>query len=102
MASDDGLVGPERVEQSDHVADHVEHSVLVDRFGTIGLPIAAHVRGHRPEPGLGDCTQLMAPGIPKPGKPVAKQDERSGACFRWVHVDALRLEGAMRHFCHRA
>src|SRR6516165_10111648 len=76
----------------------MEQGVLVDRFGPIGLAIAAHVRRHCPESGLGQCDELMPPGVPKLRKPVAQQDERTGTRFGHMHPDAVRLDGAVRHF----
>ena len=38
VAGDDRLVDPERIEESDHVADEVKERVLFDLFRTLGLP----------------------------------------------------------------
>src|SRR5271165_3512778 len=80
----------------------MEHGVLVDRVGTLSLAIAAHVGSHHPEPGLGECRELMAPRIPAFGKAVAQRDEGTLTRFGEVHSDAVGLDGAVRHFCrHR-
>jgi hypothetical protein len=98
VAGDDRLLGAERIEQPDHVADQVEERVLVDRLRPVGPAVTAHVGGHGMEPRLGECRELMAPGIPGFGKAVAQEDERPRTGFGEVHADAIGLDGAMRHF----
>ena len=99
VAGDDRPVGPESVEQADHITENVKQCVLVDRVGTVGLAIAAHVGRHGPEPSLGERGELMAPGVPELGKAVAQHDERTGRRLRrGAGPDAVGLDGAVRHF----
>jgi hypothetical protein len=43
VTGDDGLFGPQGVEQTDHVANQMKERVLVDRLGAIGPAVTAHV-----------------------------------------------------------
>ena len=100
MAGDNRALLAERVEQADHVANKMKQSVLVDRFGAVGLPIAAHVAGDRVKAGLGERRQLMAPRIPGLGKAMAQQHQRPAALFGDVQVDAVGRDIAVSQFAH--
>ena len=90
------LLGAERIEQSHHVADEMEQSVLVDRLGPIRLAVAAHVRCNGAESGRRQRSELMAPGIPGFRKAVAQNHERPVALLGNVQLNAVRLDGALR------
>jgi hypothetical protein len=100
MADDDGGRGLECVQQAHHVADQMEHRVLVDRLGCIALAIAAHVRRHRVEAGRGERIDLMTPRIPGFGKAVAHQHQWPFALFGDVEADAVALDDSLRWFAH--
>ena len=91
MASDYRLRSTESVQQPHHVTDEVEERVLIDRLRTIGPAVAAHVRGHCPEPGLRKSRKLMAPRVPGLGKPMAEQYERPLALFCHMHSYSVTL-----------
>ena len=102
MASDHRLLDAERIQQADHVAEMMQQGITVDLLRRISLSVATHVGREPTEAGRGQRAQLMAPGIPELGKPVAQHDERTLPRFGHMHPDAVGLDGAMRHFCHRA
>lgn len=101
MPRDRGVRLAQGVEQPDHIADHVQKSVPLDRLGPVSPTEAAHVGRHRAEAGLRQSTELMAPRVPTLGKPVAQQHEGPGALLRDVHPDAVRLYEAVHRPCHR-
>ena len=102
MAGNDGSLFAERVQQADDVADHVQLRVLVDRLGAVGLAVAALVRGDSVEAGIGERGDLVPPRVPALREAVAHHDERAAAGLGDVHVDAVRLDGAVLDLGHGA
>src|SRR5208282_1282822 len=50
MTGEDRLFGTQQVEQPDHVADHAQQRILVDRLRAFGPAIASQVRRQRVNP----------------------------------------------------
>ena len=100
MPDDHGFALAKRVQQPDHVADQVEHRVLVDRLGGVGLSVAAHVGRHDPVAGLGQGNELVPPRVPRLRKAVAEQHERALARLGQVHLDAVRLDALVLDLDH--
>src|SRR5712675_639781 len=100
MADNDGSPGLERVEQTDEIADQMEHGVLIDCRGRVALAIAAHIRRHRVEAGRRERRDLVAPGIPGFREAVAEQHQRPAALFGYVEADAIALDYPLRRFAH--
>ncbi len=103
VSGDHRLLDAERIEQPDHVADEMEQSVVVDRFGPVGLAVAAHVRRDGVESGCRQRRDLMAPGIPGFGKAVTENNQRTVALLGDVQMNAVGFDsalddGAGRHF----
>ncbi len=101
VAGNDRLLGSQRIQQPDHVADQMQQRVPVDLRRLVGPPVAAQVGCDRTEPGCGEGRQLMAPRIPNLGKAVAQQDQRAFALLRDMHADAVGIDGAMPQLGHR-
>jgi hypothetical protein len=95
MAGDYRLRRTETIEQPYHVTDEMEQRVLIDRLGAVGPTVAAHVRSHCPEPGLGKSAKLMTPRVPGLGKPMAEQDERPFALLCHMHVYSVGVDEAV-------
>ena len=91
MAHHDGLGDAELVEHPDEIPDEVQLRVLVDALGRIGLPVAALVGRDHVVTGVAERAELMAPGVPALGEPVAQHHGRavSGAGLGEVHADAV-------------
>ncbi len=100
MADDDRPLGPEGVDDPDHVADQMKERIFLDLLRTVGLSVAAHVRRHRMIAGIGERLQLRPPGIPGFRKPVAEQDERPFARLRQMDADSVRLDRPMCDLRH--
>ena len=99
VAGDHRLLGTERIEQADHVADQVQQRVLVDRLRAVGLAVAAHVGRDGVVAGLRQRGELVAPGIPGLRKAVAQQHQRpvarSAMCMRMPLVSTVRWFGSL-------
>jgi hypothetical protein len=52
------------IQHADHVANQMQHRVLVDRLRGVSLAITTHVGCHDMKPGFGQGMDLMPPGIP--------------------------------------
>ena len=89
-----------RVDQADHVADHVEQCVAVDLWWGVGLTVATHIGRDRMKTSRRQGAQLMPPGIPAFGKAVAQQDRRPGPLLGNVHADAVGLDHVVRCLDH--
>lgn len=100
MPDDDGVLRLEGVEHADEIADHVEDRVLIDRFGPVTLPIAAHVGCDRVVAGRRQRLELVAPGVPAFRKAVAEQHHRPLALLGDVEADAVRLDPPLRRLAH--
>jgi hypothetical protein len=66
--------------------------VLIDRLRRVGLPIAALIGGDGPEPGVRQCPQLMAPGVPDLREAVTEEHREAAAGFDDVHADAVGVD----------
>ena len=87
MADDHGRCRLERVEHADHVADEVKERVLFDLFGTVGLPVAAHVRRDRSVAGFRQRRQLRRHEYQDFRKAMTKEDEwPAPASARWMRM----------------
>jgi beta-galactosidase len=100
VSDDDRFADIERIEHADHIADQMQHRVLLDLVRAIGAPIAAHIDGDRAKAFLGQHRNLMAPRVPALGKAVAEQHRRAVALFHHVDVDAVRVDCSMNEFRH--
>ena len=102
MADDDGLLLAERVEDPDHVADEVEERVFLDLLRTVGLPVAAHVRGDSAPARFGERAQLMPPGVP--GFQESRGTSGRAALSRLgeMDADAVRTDRPMCDLYHRS
>ena len=69
--------------------------------GLGGAPVAAHVDGDRPEAGLGDGGQLVAPRVPRFGKAVHEQHHGPVALLDQVDAGAAGVDGAVPHVGQR-
>src|SRR5208283_347142 len=100
MPHDHDRLGAERVDQSDQIAGELKDVVSLDRRGTVGLPVAAHIRRDRVEPGVGQRADLMPPRVPRLGKAVAQQHAWTRAHLRIVEANAVDVGEAMRDLGH--
>src|SRR5208337_4499380 len=92
VVPDDGrALGPERIENPDHVAHEMEKRVALDRVRTVGLTIAAHVRRDGSKARFRERLELMAPRVPRLRPAVAEENERPLAGFGAMNADAVRL-----------
>jgi hypothetical protein len=86
VADDDrrrALAG-QRLHHPEVVADVLEHPVGLDLEGGGGPPVPSDIDRYGPEPGLGDHRQLVTPRVPRLGKSVDKQDQRTGPFLHTV------------------
>src|SRR5207237_10777807 len=81
MSDHDRTLLAKRIEQSDDVADQVEHRIGLEGGRPIGLPVAALVRSDDVETRVRQGGQLMAPRVPRLRKSVQQYDERTLARF---------------------
>ena len=101
VTGDHSLLSTQRIEQTDHVANQMQKRVLVDRLGTIGPAVTAHVGCDDVESSRGERRQLMAPGIPGFWKTVAKHDQGARHLLGQVHAYAVRLAYAVAQLAHQ-
>ena len=102
MASDHRMLGPESVEQADHVPDQMEQRIVLDRLRPVGLPIATHVRRYGAKSRACQHAELVAPRIPGLRESVADQHERSQAGLGNVHANAVRFDRTVLNAGHRS
>jgi hypothetical protein len=50
--------------------------------------------------GLGQCWELVAPGIPALREAVTENDKRTHPLLSDVHANTIRLDHAMLHLAH--
>jgi hypothetical protein len=102
VPGDDRLLLAERVDKAENIADQVQQRVLVDRLGTVGPAITAHVGRHGVKSSRRQGGELMAPGVPALGKAVTQHDQRTLALLRQVHMNSVCLDGSMPDlaWCH--
>src|SRR5215469_16230441 len=62
VTDENGLVDGKMIEQSGEIAGQVLEIVIFDRLGPVGRAIAALVRRDRPNAGLAQRLDLVAPG----------------------------------------
>jgi hypothetical protein len=95
MPDDHGGVFVESVEESHYVADKMKERVLFDLSGTIALAVTSHVGGNGMEAGIRECPQLVAPGVPRLRKPMAKHNEWATPLLGDVHANTVCLDDAV-------
>jgi len=95
MPDDHGGVFVESVEESHYVADKMKERVLVDLSGTIALAVTSHVGRNGVEAGLGERRQLVAPGVPRLRKTMAKHNKWATPLLGDVHANTVGLGDAM-------
>lgn len=47
VPGDHGFFSAQGIQQANHVAGQMKQTVLIDCFGTVGLPVASHIRRDR-------------------------------------------------------
>jgi len=86
------------VDQPDQIARQLEDVVGLDLFGSISLPVTAHVGCDRTESCVAERSKLMTPRIPGLRKSMAENDQRSRATFHVMHANAVGLYEVMSNF----
>src|ERR1019366_6722815 len=72
-------LGAERVKESAHIFDQLDHPVGLDRLRCVAVAVAAQVGRDGVIAGVGNRLQLVAPRIPELWKPVQQHHDWPGA-----------------------
>jgi len=75
-----------------HVANQLKLRVVLDVRRSVGLTVAAHVRGHCVVTGSGQRGQDVPPAIPEFRPTVRQHDSRTLPLLGNVHLDSVRLD----------
>src|SRR3954468_22665231 len=76
MPDDRRRIDPERIQQTDQIADEMELAVRLDLRRRVGLAVAPLIRSDDPIARVTKRLELMAPRIPALRKPVTQQHRR--------------------------
>src|SRR5512147_2662725 len=85
VPNDDRTLLAERMQEANYISNQLEHVVRLDPGRLIGLTEATLIRCHDVVSGVGECGELMSPGIPALGKSMAQDDERTVSQLGNVH-----------------
>ena len=98
VSDDDGFLLVEGAHQADDVADEMKLRIGLDPGGRIGAAVAALVRRNDAIALFRECRDLVPPGVPGLRKAVAEDHQRAVSSLCDMHVDAVRLYGAVVDF----
>jgi hypothetical protein len=93
MADDGGGVGAKGANDPGDITGEGGHVIGLDRVRLVGAAVAAHIDRGDPETGLGEGSDLMAPGVPTFRKTMGQNDQGPIAGDRDSMVEAVGVDG---------